>query len=129
VGRDGIFLSACRYLDGVAAQVRVPLGLGGRHLAAANMSAVTKAVGIVVSEGLVVRLFCRLFCHGQLVGEIIPGFWMMDHAHRRGSVKREQVGEFMNGAHTKSATGLGREVRINFEYPERTHDSATGIQM
>ena len=54
------------------------------------MSAVTKAVAIVVSESSVVRLFC----HGQLVGEIIPEVWMMDHAaHLRGTVKREQVGE------------------------------------
>jgi len=36
----------------------------------------------------------RLFCHGQLVGEIIPELWMKDHpAHLRGAVKREQVGE------------------------------------
>src|SRR5271167_1482952 len=90
VSGEGIVLSACRYLDAVAAQVDVPLGLGSRHIAAANMSAVTKAVGIVVSESSVVRLFC----HGQMVGEIIPELWMMDHApHLRGSVKREQVGE------------------------------------
>jgi diadenylate cyclase len=90
VSREGFFLSACRYLDAVAAQVNVPLGLGSRHIAAANMSAVTNAVGVVVSESSVVRLFC----HGQLVGEIIPEIWMTDHAaHLRGSVKREQVGE------------------------------------
>src|SRR5271167_2979909 len=90
VSSEGIVLSACRYLDAVAAQVDVPLGLGSRHIAAANMSAVTKAVGIVVSESSVVRLFC----HGQMVGEIIPELWMMDHApHLRGTVKREQVGE------------------------------------
>jgi DNA integrity scanning protein DisA with diadenylate cyclase activity len=89
VSREGIVLSACRYLDAVAAQVDVPLGLGSRHIAAANMSAVTKAVGIVVSESSVVRLFC----HGQLVGEIIPEVWMMDHAHLGGTAKREQVGE------------------------------------
>src|SRR6202023_2981164 len=83
VSHDGIFLSASRYLDAVAAQVDVPLGLGSRHIAAANMSAVTKAVGVVVSESFVVRLFC----HGQLVGEIIPELWMMDHApHLRGTV-------------------------------------------
>jgi diadenylate cyclase len=76
--------------DAVAAQVDVPLALGSRHIAAANMSAVTKAVGIVVSESSVVRLFC----HGQLVGEIIPELWMKDHtAHLRGTVKSEQVGE------------------------------------
>jgi diadenylate cyclase len=90
VSHDGIVLSACRYLDAGAAQVEVPMGLGSRHIAAANMSAVTKAVGIVVSESSVVRLFC----HGQLVSEIIPELWMMDHAvHLRGAVKREQVGE------------------------------------
>jgi diadenylate cyclase len=90
VSRHGIVLSACRYLDAVAAEVDVPLGLGSRHIAAANMSLATRAVSIVVSESSVVRLFC----HGQLVGEIIPELWMMDHAaHLRGAVKREQVGE------------------------------------
>src|SRR5258707_5852400 len=90
VSGTGIFLSACRYLDAVASEVDVPLGLGSRHIAAANMSAVTNAVGIVVSESSVVRLFC----HGQLVGEIIPELWMTEHAaHLRGTVKREQVGE------------------------------------
>jgi diadenylate cyclase len=90
VSRDGIVVSACRYLDAVAAQVDVPLGLGSRHIAAANMSAVTKAVGIVVSESSVVRLFC----HGQLVAEIIPELWLMDHAaHLRGTVKTEHVGD------------------------------------
>ena len=90
VSHAGIVLSACRYLDAIAAKVEVPLGLGSRHIAAANMSAVTKAVGIVVSESSVVRIFC----HGQLVGEIIPELWMMDHAaHLRGTVRREQVGD------------------------------------
>jgi len=90
VSHDGIFLSASRYLDAVAQHVDVPLGLGSRHIAAANMSAVTKAVGIVVSESSVVRLFC----HGHLVAEIIPELWMRDHAaYLRGSVKREQVRE------------------------------------
>ena len=90
VSRGGIFLSACRYLDAVASAVDVPLGLGSRHIAAANMSAVTRAVGIVVSESSVVRLFC----HGSLVGEIIPELWMMDRAaHLRGMVKKEQIGD------------------------------------
>jgi DNA integrity scanning protein DisA with diadenylate cyclase activity len=90
VSHGGIVVSACRYLDAVAARVDVPLGLGSRHLAAANMSAVTKAVGVVVSESSVVRIFC----HGQLVGEIIPELWVMEHAsHLHGTVKREQVGE------------------------------------
>jgi diadenylate cyclase len=90
VSRGGFFLSACRYLDAVASQAEVPLGLGSRHIAAANMSAVTNAVGIVVSESSVVRLFC----HGKLVGEIIPELWMIDHAaHLRETVKKERIGE------------------------------------
>src|SRR6202030_2276754 len=90
VSHDGVVLSACRYLDAFASQVDVPLGLGSRHLAAANISAVTKAVGIVVSESSVVRLFC----HGKLVGEIIPEVWMIDHAAQlRGPVKKETFGE------------------------------------
>jgi len=90
VSHDGIVLSACRYLDAVASQVDVPLGLGSRHIAAANMSAVTKAVAIVVSESSVVRLFC----HGHLIGEIIPEIYMMEHAAQlRGPVKTEQIGD------------------------------------
>ena len=66
----------------------VPLGLGSRHIAAPNMSFVTKAADIVVSGSSVVRLFC----HGQLVGEIISELWMMDHAaHHRGAVNRESA--------------------------------------
>ncbi len=90
VSQRGVVLSACRYLDAVATQLDVPLGLGSRHIAAANMSAVTNAVGIVVSESSVVRLFC----HGHLVAEIIPELWMMEHAaHLRSTGKREQIGE------------------------------------
>jgi len=90
VSRSGVFLSACRYLDAVASEIEVPLGLGSRHIAAANMSAATDAVGIVVSESSVVRLFC----HGKLVGEIIPELWMTDRAtYLHGAVKKEQIGE------------------------------------
>jgi diadenylate cyclase len=90
ISRDGFVLSACRYLDAITSEVEVPLGLGSRHIAAANMSAVSKAVGVVVSESAVVRLFC----HGKLVGEIIPELWMIDRAVRmRGPVKKETFGE------------------------------------
>jgi diadenylate cyclase len=90
VASDGVVLSACRYLDAVAPVVEVPLGLGSRHIAAANMSAVTGAVGVVVSESSVVRLFC----HGKLVGEIIPELWMMNRATQlAGPVKKEIYGE------------------------------------
>jgi len=90
VSRDGVVLSACRYLDATASDVEMPLGLGSRHIAAANISAVTNAVGIVVSESAVVRLFC----HGKLVGEIIPELWMIDRkVQLRGPVKKETYGE------------------------------------
>ena len=83
-------LSACRYLDALTSEIDMPLGLGSRHIAAANMSAVTRAVTIVVSESSVVRLFC----HGKLVGEIIPELWMIDRAVQlRGPVKKETYGE------------------------------------
>lgn len=90
VSRDGVVLSACRYLDALTSEIDMPLGLGSRHIAAANMSAVTRAVTIVVSESSVVRLFC----HGKLVGEIIPELWMIDQAVQlRGPVKKETYGE------------------------------------
>ncbi|HEV2699831.1 MAG TPA: diadenylate cyclase, partial [Terriglobales bacterium] len=90
VSHGGVVLSACRYLDAFASQVDVPMGLGSRHLAAANMSAVTKAIGIVVSESSVVRLFC----HGKMVGEIIPELWMIEHSvSLRGPVKKETFGD------------------------------------
>ena len=59
VSEAGIFISACRYLDAAGAGVEMPLGLGSRHLAAANMTTVTEAVGIVVSESATVRIFCH----------------------------------------------------------------------
>jgi hypothetical protein len=55
VSHDGIVLSACRNLDAVAAQVEVPLGLGSRYIAAANMSAVTNNrahIGMFARKGL-----------------------------------------------------------------------------
>lgn len=90
VSQTGYVLSACRYLDATTSNVELPLGLGSRHIAAANISAVTRAVGIVVSESSVVRLFC----HGKLVGEIIPELWMLDRTSQLQSlVKRETFGD------------------------------------
>lgn len=90
VSANGVILSACRYLDSTGAKVELPLGLGSRHIAAANISTVTNAVGIVVSESAVVRLFC----HGKLVGEIIPELWMIDRtAQLQGPTKKETFGE------------------------------------
>jgi diadenylate cyclase len=68
-----VVIAACRYLNAAASPIEVPLGLGSRHIAAAHISAATRAIGIVVSESAVVRLFC----HGALIGEIIPELWLM----------------------------------------------------
>jgi DNA integrity scanning protein DisA with diadenylate cyclase activity len=73
VSSTGVVLSACRYLDAAASPIELPLGLGSRHIAAAHISLATGAVGIVVSESSVVRLFC----HGSIIGEIIPELWML----------------------------------------------------
>jgi diadenylate cyclase len=90
VSHDGFVISACRYLDAAASEVEMPLGLGSRHIAAANISAETQAIGIVVSESAVVRLFC----HGKLVGEIIPELWMINRTvQAQGSTKKETFGE------------------------------------
>ena len=90
VSDDGIVVSACRYLHAVTPEIPLPLGLGSRHIAGANMSAATKALAVVVSESSVVRLFC----HGELVAEIIPELWMIDRkAHLAGTAKKETFGE------------------------------------
>ena len=73
VSTAGVVVAACRYLDAAASPIEVPLGLGSRHIAAAHISSATNAVAIVVSESSVVRLFC----HGSLIGEIIPELWML----------------------------------------------------
>src|SRR5215467_12767267 len=73
VSSAGVVVAACRYLDAAASPIDLPLGLGSRHIAAAHISSVTRAVGIVVSESSVVRLFC----HGSLIGEVIPELWIL----------------------------------------------------
>jgi DNA integrity scanning protein DisA with diadenylate cyclase activity len=91
INEAGVFVAACRYLDTAGAGVEIPLGLGSRHLAAANMSSVTGTVGIVVSESATVRIFC----HGKMVGEIIPELWLLSRREVRmdGTVKQDHVGD------------------------------------
>jgi hypothetical protein len=71
VSADGVVLSACRYLDTSSHGIKLPLGLGGRHMAAASITRQTSAVAFVVSESSVVRMFNA----GRLVAEIIPEVW------------------------------------------------------
>jgi DNA integrity scanning protein DisA with diadenylate cyclase activity len=91
VSEAGIFISACRYLDAAGVGVEMPLGLGSRHLAAANMTTVTGAVGIVVSESATVRIFC----HGSLLAEVIPELWLLSrrNVQLQGLVTQENVGD------------------------------------
>ena len=90
VSGDGYFVAACRYLDAPGPDVDMHLGLGTRHLAAAKMSAVTSAVGIVVSQSATVRVFC----HGRLTAEIIPELWLMSHrdVQIKGQITQETIG-------------------------------------
>jgi diadenylate cyclase len=66
---DGVVLAAGRYVNFDEKDVRVPLGLGARHMAAAGVSRDTDALGIVVSQtsGAV-----RVFRHGRAVLELAP---------------------------------------------------------
>lgn len=73
IANSGVAVSAARYLDASSAGLRLPLGLGSRHMAAAAMTRATDAVGVVVSQSAVVRLFDD----GELVAEVLPELWML----------------------------------------------------
>src|ERR1700687_538875 len=91
VSSTGVVVAACRYLDAAASPIELPLGLGSRHIAAAHISSATRAIGIVVSESAVIRLFC----HGALIGEIIPELWMLKRYDFQvgGPTKKESEGD------------------------------------
>ena len=66
---DGVVLAAGRYVSFEEKDVRVPLGLGSRHMAAAGITRETKALAVVVSQtsGTV-----RVFRGGRVVLELSP---------------------------------------------------------
>ena len=68
VSDNGIVLSACRYINASSEGVRLPSGLGSRHMAAASITQQTDAVAVVVSESSIVRVFDD----GEIVAEILP---------------------------------------------------------
>jgi len=72
VSGSGIVISAARYINASANRLKLPLGLGSRHVAAASITRETDAVAVVVSESSVVRIFDK----GRLVAEIIPEIWL-----------------------------------------------------
>lgn len=67
IREDGVVLAAGRYLSSSDEGVKIPLGLGARHAAAAGITSATKAVALVASQtsGAV-----RLFKNGNIVLEL-----------------------------------------------------------
>jgi diadenylate cyclase len=67
IREDGVVLAAGRYLSASDENVRIPLGLGARHAAAASITATTKCIAMVVSQtsGAV-----RLFKEGSIALEL-----------------------------------------------------------
>jgi diadenylate cyclase len=74
VSNAGVVLSAARYIDAASDSLKLPLGLGSRHMAGASISRQTNAVAVVVSESSMVRMFDD----GELVSEIVPELWMIE---------------------------------------------------
>lgn len=91
ISDDGVAVSACRYINASAEEVRLPLGLGSRHMAAASITYQTSAVAVVVSESSVVRVFDN----GELISEIIPELWMLRHysLHLSGKYRERTVNQ------------------------------------
>ena len=89
ISDDGVAVSSCRYIHVSAEEIRLPLGLGSRHMAAASISYQTRAVAVVVSESSVVRVFDN----GELISEIIPELWMLRHSslHLSGRYREKTV--------------------------------------
>jgi DNA integrity scanning protein DisA with diadenylate cyclase activity len=67
IREDGVVLSAGRYLLTMSRDVKLPLGLGARHSAAASITAESKCIAITVSQttGTV-----RVFKQGEIVLEL-----------------------------------------------------------
>ena len=67
IREDGVVLAAGRYLSASDQEVKIPLGLGARHAAAAGITSSTGCIALVVSQtsGAV-----RLFKEGQIVLEL-----------------------------------------------------------
>ncbi len=67
IREDGVVLSAGRYLQVISKDVKVPMGLGARHTAAAAVTRETKAVAITVSQTTGTM---RFFKDGEIVLEL-----------------------------------------------------------
>jgi DNA integrity scanning protein DisA with diadenylate cyclase activity len=69
VARDGTVEAACRLIDAPMTGLTLPKGLGTRHWAAAAITGVTGALGVVVSQS---NGTVRLFQHGEVILRIAP---------------------------------------------------------
>jgi diadenylate cyclase len=69
VARDGTVEAACRLIDAPMTGLALPKGLGTRHWAAAAITAVTKALAVVVSQS---NGTVRLFQDGDVILRIAP---------------------------------------------------------
>jgi diadenylate cyclase len=67
IREDGVVLAAGRYLLTMSRDVKLPMGLGARHSAAASITAESKAIAVTVSQttGTV-----RVFKEGEIVLEL-----------------------------------------------------------
>jgi DNA integrity scanning protein DisA with diadenylate cyclase activity len=76
IRRDGTIVSGDVYLC-AERDVDIPCGLGTRHRGVAKMTAATKAIGVVASEG---DRQVRMFQGGRLVGVIdsLSEAWVED---------------------------------------------------
>ena len=72
VDKHGTFVSAARYID-VDPSVQLLPGLGTRHAAAASVTSQTKAVGVVVSQSSIVRVYAG----GEIRAEIVPELFLL----------------------------------------------------
>ena len=74
VDDDGTFAAAGRYVEiDVGSPAHFRPGLGTRHAAAASISTTTTAIGIVVSQSSIVRVFAN----GEVGAEIVPELFLM----------------------------------------------------
>jgi diadenylate cyclase len=72
VDKKGTFVSAARYIEVDPATPLMP-GLGTRHAAAASITSETRAIGIVVSQSSIVRVYAE----GEIRAEIVPELFLL----------------------------------------------------
>jgi diadenylate cyclase len=68
----GTFAAAARYID-VDPSTPLTPGLGTRHAAAASITTATDAIGIVVSQSSIVRVYAG----GEIRAEIVPELFLL----------------------------------------------------